>query len=131
MEVAVQRYSRRRVHPGWCAIALLLVGCMAYTGPTEAADAKKFTLVNVVFDGTKVWLPSSMMVQAGDEVELTLINKLDDPHGFKIAEFGVEEVVPGKGQSTVKFTATTAGLHPFICHLHPPPLGGQILVLGK
>jgi nitrosocyanin len=98
---------------------------------TEAADAKKFTVINVVFDGTKVWLPSTIMVQAGDEVELTLLNKLEDPHGFKIAAFGVEEVVQGKGKSTVKFTATTAGLYPFICHLHPPHLGGQILVLGK
>jgi plastocyanin len=123
--------ARRRVLQGWDAVALLLLGLMACTGTTEAADAKKFTVINVVFDGTKVWLPSTIMVQAGDEVELTLLNKLEDPHGFQIAAFGVEEVVQGKGKSTVKFTATTAGLHPFICHLHPPHLGGQILVLGK
>src|SRR5262249_32696012 len=92
-----------------------------------AAESKKFTLVNVVLDGTKIWLPSSLMVYQGEEVELTLINKLDDPHGFKIADVGVEEVVQPKAQMTVKFTASQPGAYSYICHLHPPHLGGQIL----
>jgi nitrosocyanin len=96
-----------------------------------AAESKKFTLVNVVLDGTKIWLPSSLMVYQGEEVELTLINKLDDPHGFKIADVGVEEVVQPKAQMTVKFTASQPGAYSYICHLHPPHLGGQILVLSK
>ena len=96
-----------------------------------AAEPKKFTLVNVVLDGTKIWLPSSLMVYQGEEVELTLINKLDDPHGFKIADVGVEEVVQPKAQMTVKFTASQPGAYSYICHLHPPHLGGQILVLSK
>jgi len=96
-----------------------------------AAESKKFTLVNVVLDGTKIWLPSSLMVHQGEEVELTLINKLDDPHGFKIADVGVEEVVQPKAQMTVKFTASQPGAYSYICHLHPPHLGGQILVLSK
>ena len=93
------------------------------------AETKKFTLINVVFDDTKIWLPSSLIVQEGDEVELTLINKLDLPHGFKLEAFGVEEVVQAKAQATVKFTARTAGLYPYICQMHPPHIGGQILVV--
>lgn len=93
-------------------------------------DNRIFT-INVVLDGTKIWLPSSLMVQQGDEVELTLINKLDDPHGFKIEDFGVEEVVQPKAQMTVTFTASRTGAHSYICHLHPPHLGGNILVLSK
>jgi nitrosocyanin len=88
-------------------------------------------LINVLFDGTKVWLPSNLMVHEGDTVELTLINKLDEPHGFRIAAFGVEEVVQPKAQTSVRFTATKAGLAAFICHIHPPHIGGQILVLKK
>ena len=71
------------------------------------------------------------MVRQGEEVELTLINKLDEPHGFKIEDFGIEEVVPPKAQMTVKFTAAQPGAHRYLCHIHPPHLGGQMLVLSK
>ena len=114
---------------GWLAgLCLMLV---LGTGLTAAEEPKKFTLINVMLDGTKIWLPSSIMVHQGDEVELTLINKLDDPHGFEIKAFGIEQVVQPKSQMTVKFTAAKAGAYGYICQLHPPHLGGQILVLSK
>ena len=114
---------------GWLGglFAVLILGA----GLATAAEPKKFTLINVLLDGTKIWLPSSVMVQQGDEVELTLINKLDDPHGFKIEAFGIEEVVQPKAQTTVKFTASKTGAHSYICQMHPPHLGGNILVLNK
>jgi nitrosocyanin len=104
---------------------------MLGAGYSAAAEPKKFTLINVVLDGTKIWLPSSLMVHQGEEVELTLINKLDDPHGFKIEAFGIEEVIQPKAQMTVKFTASQPGAYSYICQLHPPHLGGNILVLSK
>ncbi|RMF88304.1 MAG: hypothetical protein D6736_10850 [Nitrospinota bacterium] len=104
--------------------------CAVFLAPgLTAAGQKAFTLVNVIFDGTKIWLPSTLILHKGDEVVVTLLNKLDAPHGFKIADFGVEAVVPPKGKTTVRFVADKAGVHPFICHLHPPHIGGQILVL--
>ena len=127
----MQRYHRHNMHPEWYAVAFFFLILVALMGSTEGAEAKKFTLINVLFDGTKVWLPSSIIVQAGDEVEVSLVNKLDEPHGFKIAEFGVEEVVQPKGTSTVKLTSTKPGVYAFVCHLHPPHIGGQLLVLGK
>jgi len=108
-------------------LAVLLLG----GGPVAAAESKQFTLINVLLEGTKIWLPSTLVVQQGADVELTLINKLDEPHGFKIADFGIEEVVQPKAQTTVKFTASKAGAHSYICHIHPPHVGGQILVLNK
>jgi plastocyanin len=113
----------------WLVVLLLVL--MLGAGDAAAAEPKKFTLINVVLDGTKIWLPSSLMVHQGDEVELTLINKLDDPHGFKIEDFGIEEVVQPKAQMTVKFTASKTGAHSYICQMHPPHLGGNILVLSK
>jgi heme/copper-type cytochrome/quinol oxidase subunit 2 len=114
---------------GWLVVLLPIL--MLGAGYVAAAEPKKFTLINAVLDGTKIWLPSSLMVHQGEEVELTLINKLDDPHGFQIADFGIEAVVQPKAQMTVQFTATQTGAHSYICHLHPPHLGGQILVLSK
>ena len=116
-------------HLGW--LVMLLTVLMLGAEYATAAEPKKFTLINVVLDGTKIWLPSSLMVHQGDEVELTLINKLDDPHGLKIEAFGIEEVVQPKAQMTVKFTASQPGAHSYICQLHPPHLGGNILVLSK
>ena len=124
-----------RETPGWSRyliwLIVLLTVRMLGVGDAAAAEPKKFTVINVVLDGTKIWLPSTLIVQQGDDVELTLINKLDDPHGFKIAEFGIEEVVQPKAQMTVKFTAAQTGAHSYICHIHPPHLGGQMLVLSK
>ena len=116
-------------HLGWLAGLLLML--MLSTGLAAADEPKKFTLINVLLDDTKIWLPSSIMVQQGDAVELTLINKLDDPHGFEIKAFGIEQVVQPKSQMTVKFTASKAGVYSYICQIHPPHLGGQILVLSK
>ena len=120
------RWSR---HRGW--LVVLLPALLLGAGDAAAAEPKKFTLINVVLDGTKIWLPSSVMVHQGDAVELTLINKLDEPHGFKIDDFGIEEVVQPKAQMTVKFPATQPGAHRYLCHLHPPHLGGDMLVLSK
>jgi plastocyanin len=113
----------------WLVVLLLVL--MLGAGDAAAAEPKKFTLITVVLDGTKIWLPSSLMVHQGEEVELTLINKLEDPHGFKIAEVGIEEVVQPKAQTTVTFTASQPGAHRYICHIHPPHIGGQILVLSQ
>ena len=118
--------SRQR---SWLVVLLLVL--MLGAGDAAAAEPKKFTLINVALDGSKIWLPSSLVVQQGDEVELTLINKLDDPHGFKIEDFGIEEVVQPKAEMTVKFTASKTGAHSYICQMHPPHLGGNILVLSK
>ena len=113
----------------WLVVLLLVL--MLGAGDAAAAEPKKFTLLTVVLDGTKIWLSSSLMVHQGDDVELTLINKLDEPHGFKIADVGIEEVVQPKAQTTVTFTASQPGAHSYICHIHPPHIGGQMLVLSK
>ena len=120
----------------WCGVQLgwvgvLLAGLILAGSHIAAAEAKKFTVINVLLDGTKIWLPSTLVVSQGDEVELILINKLDEPHGFKVEAFGIEEAVLPKAQATVKFTAAKPGLHGYICHIHPPHVGGQILVLNK
>ena len=118
-----------RVPSGWFGV--LLAGLILAGTHVATAEPKKFTLINVLLDGTKIWLPSNLIVQQGDEVELTLINKLDEPHGFQITDFGIEEVVQPKAQTTVKFTADKSGVHSYICQMHPPHVGGQMLVLNK
>lgn len=128
-ERRVTRRCNALSRPMWCGF---LTAFLAFgVGTALAAEPKKFTLINVLLEGTKVWLPSSVIIQEGDEVELTLSNKLDEPHGFKIEAFGIEEVVQPKAQTTVKFTASKAGVQNFTCQMHPAHVGGQMLVLSK
>jgi len=117
------------VQLGWFGVLLAVL--MLAGNPVAAAEPKKFTLINVLLEGTKIWLPSNLIVHQGDAVELTLINKLDEPHGFKIAAFGIEEVVQPRAQTTVKLTAARPGAYDYTCQMHPPHVGGQMLVLNK
>lgn len=113
------------------ALLVLVLGLAMQVLPATAGEVKKFTLVNVEIDKTKVWLPSSITVYEGDEVELTLDNKLTAPHGFKLAAYDIEVEVPSLSKRTVRFTAKSAGAYAFTCQLHAPHVGGQIVVLRK
>jgi plastocyanin len=121
----------RRIRLGVFVAVSALIMLGMHMGRAHAEDARKFTLINVALDGTKIWLPSTVVVPSGARVELTLINKLDEPHGFKIAAFDVEEVVQPKATTIVQFSASRAGAFAYMCHIHPPHIGGQILVLEK
>jgi heme/copper-type cytochrome/quinol oxidase subunit 2 len=122
---------RQTVRPVIVVAVIFFLTLVAHGGAPAAAEPKKFTLINVSLDDSKIWLPSSLIVRAGDEVEVTLINKLDAPHGFKIEALGIETVLQPMSKTTVRFKADKAGVYPFICQLHPPHIGGEILVLEK
>ena len=112
---------RRRL--GWLGVCLTVV--LLGAGAGAAAEPTKFTVMTVVLDGTKIGLPSSLMVPQGEDVELTLVKKLEASHGLKIEEVGMEAVVQPNAQLTVWFTASQPGVHSYICHLHPPHIGGR------
>lgn len=109
---------------------ILMIGLSVRIVPATAGEMRKFTLVNVEIGKTKIWLPSSMTVYEGDEVEITLDNKLAAPHGFKLAAYDIEVEVPPLNKRTVRFTANKAGVYSFICQLHAPHVGGQLVVLS-
>ena len=99
-----------------------------------AAAAKEFTLAAVIIDDAKFWLPSTIVVEEGDHVKLTLKNMAPGAvaeHGFAIPAYNITEVVERGKPRTVEFTADKAGVFPFICQLHPAHIGGQIIVHKK
>jgi|SRR5262249_55310546 len=113
--------------------------CLTTAGPLHAADAKKgepnalmLTMVNVEYEGTKLWLPGTITVKKGTKVTLKLINKVpSDPnqHGFAIPAYNIAEIVNRGEDKTVEFTANKVGVFPIICQLHPAHVGGQLVVL--
>ena len=107
--------------------ALALAGALAL--PALAGELN-LTVVNVVSpQDVKIWEPTTIVAKKGDAVTLTLVNRHSDEHGFEIAAFGVKEVVAAEKTNTVKFTADKAGIFPIKCHLHPPHVTGQLIVL--
>jgi nitrosocyanin len=117
----------------WNSLVAGFVGLFALGAigarPATAAEIKQ-TVVNVeTAQGVKIWVPTSIFAKKGDKVELRLINKLDAEHGYKIAAYGIEKVVPAQGAETVTFTADKAGIFPISCQLHPPHVVGLLVVL--
>ncbi len=106
------------------ALALALLGTSAF------ADTQKFVMNTVEIDGVKMWLPSTMVVKKGDNVEITATSRLGKGtiHGFTIEGFKIVEAADEKGK-VIKFTADKAGIFPFRCQLHPAHVGGQLVVL--
>lgn len=116
----------RKMLAGFLASTLFLAAGAA------AAAERSFTVVNVEYEGTKVWVPATLIVQKGDTVKIKLINNVkSDPnqHGFTITEFKVAAVVDRGEPKTVEFVADKAGLFTTSCQLHPAHIGGQLLVL--
>ena len=107
---------------------------LAVAAPTRAQTPAPVTqtMVNVEYEGTKLWLPGTLVVKKGTKVTLKLINNVkSDPkeHGFAIAAYNIAETVNRGEPKTVEFTADKAGIFPITCHLHPAHVGGQLVVL--
>lgn len=111
-------------------LGLLAAGGEAKTNRPAAPPTASFTLVNLEYEGTKIWLPGEITVKKGAKVTLKLINNAPSgEHGFSIPAFRVAEVVQKGEPKTVEFTADKVGIFPFLCQLHPAHVGGQIVVI--
>jgi nitrosocyanin len=111
-------------------LGLLAAVSEAKTNRPAAPPTASFTLVNLEYEGTKIWLPGEITVKKGTKVTLKLINNAPSgEHGFSIPAFHVAEVVQKGEPKTVEFTADKVGIFPFLCQLHPAHVGGQIVVI--
>lgn len=111
---------------------ILALAALAMSASAASGADRIFTSVNIEYEGTKVWVPSTFIVQKGDKVRITLINKVpSDPpeHGFAIPNFGIVETVKRGEPKTIEFVADKTGIFPLQCHLHPAHIGGQLVVV--
>ncbi len=105
------------------------------TAPVSAAPemsgAKTFTVVNIEYEGSKVWSPGTLIVKKGDKVSVRLINNAPSgDHNWAVEKYLPEGVTVHKGQpEKAEFTADAAGVYRIFCKLHPAHVGGQLLVL--
>ena len=116
------------------SLALAALVAPALSARAEAPATVAQTFVNVEYEGSKIWLPGTLVVHKGTKITLKLINNVPaDPkeHGFAIPAYNIAETVVRGEPKTVEFTADKAGIFPITCHLHPAHVGGQLVVLEK
>jgi nitrosocyanin len=102
------------------------------TGVVRAEDTVNMTIVNVEYEGSKIWVPSTIVAKKGAKVTLKLINNVPsepNQHGFAIPAYNIAEVVTRGEPKTVEFTASKEGVFATNCQLHPGHVGGQLVVL--
>jgi len=113
-------------------VALLALGMLLGVAGRALAEERQFTVVNIEFEGSKIWVPGTLVVKKGDTVKIKLINNVkSDPnqHGFAIAAYNIAAVVTRGEPATVEFKADKAGIFPINCQLHPAHVGGELVVL--
>lgn len=100
------------------------------TSLTARTETREFTVVNIETpQAVKIWEPPSLIVKKGDTVKIKLINKSEQEHGYRIADFKVEKVVQGGQSESVEFIANKEGIFLIDCQLHPAHVQGQFIVL--
>lgn len=110
-------------------LGLILGLLLSVTMMSAQAETRMFTVVNHQFEGTKQWLPGTLIVNEGDDVEIMLINNAPSGvHNFSIPAFDINQNVLKGKKATVKFKATKKGIHNIMCGLHKAHVGGQFIV---
>ncbi len=105
---------------------------MTYSSVALAQSVREVTLVNIEFEGSKIWVPGPVVVEQGDTVKIKVINNVkSEPaiHGLAIEAYGIEVVVNAGKPESIEFKADRAGIFPISCHLHPTHVGTQLVVL--
>jgi nitrosocyanin len=118
----------------WLVLAVamgagILIG---FGGVIGAQSTTAVTLVNIEFEGTKIWIPGPVVVKKGDTVRIKAINNVtSEPpvHGLAIEAYGIQALVYVGKPEIIEFTADRAGVFPISCHLHRPHVGTQLVVL--
>jgi nitrosocyanin len=109
-----------------------LLAVIAAPGVVRAGETREVTIVNIEYEGSKVWIPGTIVAKKGDTLKIKLINNVkSDPntHGFAIGAFNVAEVVTRGETKAVEVKVDKAGIFPITCQLHPAHVGGQLVVL--
>lgn len=116
---------------GRVGIAIVLGACVGFAGPAGAGE-RSFTVANVDYQGTKLLVPATLVVRAGDTVKIKVLNNIPgepNQHGFSIPDFGIAKVVTRGEPVEVEFRADKPGIFPIHCQLHPAHVAGQLVVL--
>lgn len=121
----------RAIGLGTLAVLIMASTGIAMAQPHKNGPVKRFTEAAVEVSGTVFWLPSTIEVNQGDRVVITVKDEMGGPpemHGFAIPAYHIAVLVPMGQTKVVTFTANKAGIFRFICQIHSDHIGGQLVV---
>ncbi len=134
------RFGARVFSGAVILLALLAFGCQGSRvgshhghhgkGATGFDDDRTMVeMVSTKVGGKNVFIPSTVVLTAGEGRSLSFYNTTEIPHGFTIPALGVETVLPSQEEYVVELPALEPGVYALQCHLHPPHRGATLLVL--
>lgn len=86
-----------------------------------------------VLEGKEVYAysPSTIVVNQGDTLNLTVVNAEDDDHTLTIPDLGVNLILAPEAQTETTIVASEPGIYQFICEIpaHLPYMWGELVVL--
>ena len=119
---------RRMISACVVAAALFAMSCSS-SSPQE----RHFHLMNLEYNGAKIWLPGTLVVHKGDTVHIDLTNKIkggdEAAHGFEVVGYSEPVVLQSEESKMISFVADKAGIFDIKCQLHAGHIGGQLIVL--
>jgi heme/copper-type cytochrome/quinol oxidase subunit 2 len=121
-------------------LALGLSGCVwfgsfeseqsAIAGGGYADDRAVVQVVTTNVGGKNFFVPSTIVVTAGEGRKLSLFNTTDIPHGFAIPALGVEVIAqPGVETEIALPPLEARNVYAINCHVHPPHRSATLVVL--
>ena len=96
----------------WLTLAFVLIGALSSGQDKDNKPVRKISIVAERF----FFSPSKIRLKEGETVEFVLTSE-DTDHGFHVPAAGIDVAIPpsGKGEATIRFTATKKGTFPFEC----------------
>lgn len=80
---------------------------------TGAGNIKNITVTAVKNEWR--FTPENVDIQAGDTINLTVVNEDEYDHGVAIDAYGISQRMPAKSTINISFTATKPGDFPMYC----------------
>jgi hypothetical protein len=113
----------------------LIGGCSIHgdTSQTVAgyqSDVSEVQVVSAVVGGKNIFIPSTIVVTAGQPQTLTIFNTTDKPHGFAIKGLSIETVLHAGEETRVELPALEGSeIYTIGCQLHPPHRTATLVVV--
>lgn len=98
-----------------------------------ADDRTSIQVITTLIGGKNVFIPSTIVVSAGQNQTLAIHNTTDSHHGFRIPGLGVEILLEANKQTLVTLPPLQGGnIYGIDCHLHVPHRHATLMVVpGK
>lgn len=119
----------------WGAALALALGLALGPGAARAQEGEPGPSEDVVqvisgnVGGKNVYIPSTIVVEAGKPAVLSVFNTTDTPHGFAIPAAKIEEILPVQEEHRVELPAMKEGIYRIHCQLHPAHRNGTLVVV--